>query len=566
MEQVVASQDGWNMQIIVPMSGFGERFRRVGFTVPKPLIPIQGKPIISHVIDLFPGEENLIFVCNLEHLSSENYSMEKTIKSYCPTATVVGITPHRLGPVHAVLQVKNLVDREKPVIVNYCDFSCYWDWNKFKNFAKNSGADGIIPAYKDFHPHSLGDTNYAYLKLEKGWVSDIQEKKPFTKNKINEFASSGTYYFKSGSMMIDSMEKAVKTKLSVNGEFYLSLAYKPILAQKKKIACYPLQHFFQWGTPEDVFEFNYWSETFKNLTLSTEKNKPLLLGDLVIPVGGLGQRFKNEGYKKPKPLIEVSGLPMVLQAMNDLNNSNKKLVVIRSDMEKTKDLEISIKAKFKDTIITKIDHVTDGQAITANIGIKALESKFGNSNLPLTIAACDGGLIYEKDRLERLIYNELADIIVWGIRGYPNAIKYPNMYGWVKEKNNKIASVSVKKPLSNPSTDPIILGTFTFRNSDVFRDCFTKLIERDERINGEFYIDSLLNDAVEMGLDCRLFEVNSFLCWGTPNDLKTFEYWQSCFHKWDQHIYSMKKDVRIQLDMLDELEKNAYSFDDFQTG
>ncbi|SVE52845.1 uncharacterized protein METZ01_LOCUS505699, partial [marine metagenome] len=52
------------MQIVIPMSGFGERFRRAGYSVPKPLIEVDGKPIIQYVIEMFPGEENFIFICN----------------------------------------------------------------------------------------------------------------------------------------------------------------------------------------------------------------------------------------------------------------------------------------------------------------------------------------------------------------------------------------------------------------------------------------------------------------------------------------------------------------------
>ena len=51
------------MQIIIPMSGFGERFRRAGYSIPKPLIEVDGKPIIQHVIEMFPGEEKFIFIC-----------------------------------------------------------------------------------------------------------------------------------------------------------------------------------------------------------------------------------------------------------------------------------------------------------------------------------------------------------------------------------------------------------------------------------------------------------------------------------------------------------------------
>ena len=60
------------MQIVIPMSGFGERFRNAGYTTPKPLITIEGKPIIEHVVDMFPGEKNFIFICNEEHLKSQN--------------------------------------------------------------------------------------------------------------------------------------------------------------------------------------------------------------------------------------------------------------------------------------------------------------------------------------------------------------------------------------------------------------------------------------------------------------------------------------------------------------
>ena len=81
-----------------------------------------------------------------------------------------------------------------------------------------------------------------------------------------------------------------------------------------------------------------------------------------------------------------------------------------------------------------------------------------------------------------------------------------------------------------------------------FRTVVNHLIARDGRVNGEFYIDSGINDAIELGLRCRLFEVDSFLSWGTPNDLRTFEYWQSCFHKWASHPYRLEKDSRVSDD------------------
>ena len=120
------------MQIVIPMSGFGERFRRVGYTTPKPLIEIDGKPIVAHVVDMFPGESNFIFICNQDHLDDPSFRMVEILNQYCPTSQILGIAPHKLGPIHAVLQAAHLLDPAEPVVVNYCDFTCYWDWNHFK--------------------------------------------------------------------------------------------------------------------------------------------------------------------------------------------------------------------------------------------------------------------------------------------------------------------------------------------------------------------------------------------------------------------------------------------------
>ena len=98
------------MQIVIPMSGFGERFRNAGYTTPKPLITIEGKPIIEHVVDMFPGEKNFIFICNEEHLKEPKYRMASILKGICPSSKIVGIPPHKLGPIYAVRQAEYLLE------------------------------------------------------------------------------------------------------------------------------------------------------------------------------------------------------------------------------------------------------------------------------------------------------------------------------------------------------------------------------------------------------------------------------------------------------------------------
>ena len=68
------------------------------------------------------------------------------------------------------------------------------------------------------------------------------------------------------------------------------------------------------------------------------------------------------------------------------------------------------------------------------------------------------------------------------------------------------------------------------------------LIERASAITPKDSLDDLLNEAIELGYIIRNFEVDRFICWGTPNDLKTYEYWQRFFSKVDWHPYEYSKD------------------------
>ena len=543
------------MQIIIPMSGFGERFRRAGYDVPKPLIIVDDKPIIAHVIEMFPGESNFIFICNQEHLDEPSFRMEAILKKYCPSGRVVGIPPHKFGPINAVRQVAHLLDPAESVVVNYCDFTCYWDWYHFKQYVNDTKCVGSIPAYKGFHPHSLGNTNYAYIRETDGWIHDIQEKQPYTNNRMEEYASSGTYYFSSAKIMVDAFKIAMEQDLIVAGEYYVSLAYKPLFASKQPVAVYPLQHFMQWGTPEDVAEYNTCSKAFRGLIAQPVSNSTPR-GALVIPMAGLGQRFSKDGYTLTKPLIPVSGLPMVVQATHDLPPAERHVFVLRADMAGYQDVANQLKLLYPKAIIKTIDRVTEGQACTAFIGLDALENEADKVPDPVTIGACDHGVLYDADAYNRLVSDQSVDVIVWGVRGYPNATRNPKMYGWIDVDGDLIRSISVKMPLNTPASDPIVLGTFTFRRPEDFRRALDRLIARNGQINGEFYIDSLINDAIALGMRCYLFEVDSYLCWGTPNDLRTFEYWQSCFHKWPGHPYRMELDSRIPVAALPELERN----------
>lgn len=538
------------MHIVIPMSGFGERFRRAGYTVPKPLIPVDGRPIIDYVLKLFPGEHQVTFICNEEHVAHPEYRMRETLLQLKPSARVVGIPPHHQGPVYAVSKIFDAIADNEPVLINYCDFTCYWDYSHFLRFLEQSRCDGCLPSYRGFHPHMLGPTNYAFIRDDEQWLLDIQEKKPFTDQRMNEYASSGTFYFRRGELVKHYFTRLMAEDLRTNGEFYISMVYRLMAQDGLRTAIYELQHFMQWGTPDDLNEYERWSACFRRLAERSRPSAPAAEGTLLFPMAGAGSRFAREGYREPKPLIPVSGVPMAIQAAADLPAMKSQVFVLRKDLPELPQIQQGLAARYPEGRHVVLEQLTDGQARTCLLGLPGVDL-----SKPLTIGACDNGLVYDGSRYQTLLSDPAVDVIVWGARGYPGALKNPTAYGWIDATDNIISHISVKRPLASPATDPIVVGAFTFKRAGDFVRAAERLIASGVRVNGEIYVDSAINDAIQLGLRCVLLPVDDYLCWGTPDDLRTFEYWQSCFSKWEEHPYTLEADSRIPATSRSELAK-----------
>lgn len=251
------------MQIIIPMSGEGSRFKAAGYQTLKPLIPVNGKPIIEYVVDLFPGDHEFLFICREDH--AVQYNLTTYLPSLSQKATVVTIKPHKLGPVYAALQAKNEIKRDIPILLSYCDYFMKWDFDAFIEKTTKSNDDGNVICYTGFHPHLLHSKNvYAGCRInEENRLLEIREKYSFEEDKMTGHHSAGAYYFKSGQLMLDYFIKSMEADNSLNGEFYASMVYNLLLQDHLKVNVYDeVSHFCQWGTPEDLEEFLYWTDIF----------------------------------------------------------------------------------------------------------------------------------------------------------------------------------------------------------------------------------------------------------------------------------------------------------------
>ena len=254
------------MQIIIPMTGYGSRFKNAGYKDIKPLIKVHGKPIIEWVIKMFPGEDDIIFVCRQKHLN-DIASMKDELQRIKPTATIFGIKDWvKKGPVYDIMQAQSLIKDDGPVIINYCDFYMHWDYQDFKQELEKQDPDGAIPCYTGFHPHLIPEKNlYASCKVDKNNnLLEIREKFSFEKDKKKEIYSVGAYYFKSGDLLKKYCQKQINQELMTNGEYYSSLTYPLMCMDGLKTYIYDkISHFCQWGAPQDLEEYLFWIENIK---------------------------------------------------------------------------------------------------------------------------------------------------------------------------------------------------------------------------------------------------------------------------------------------------------------
>jgi NDP-sugar pyrophosphorylase family protein len=243
------------------MAGNSERFKKRGYFTPKPFIIIDGRPMIHWVCDMFDSKDIFVFIIQKDHGRVAGY--RQILETAAAKNVVLEIEPNRQGPVFTTLLADDVIDDDEEVLVTYCDFYQHWNYQKF--LWSVQGYDGGIVIFKGFQPASFGNTYYAYLRCnEKNEMVELREKRSFTDDRHREPASTGVYYIRSWRLYRQYAHRVIDALQSVGGEYYVSLIYNPMVADGLRVATYQAERFVCWGTPEDLEQYLFWSDFFRN--------------------------------------------------------------------------------------------------------------------------------------------------------------------------------------------------------------------------------------------------------------------------------------------------------------
>ena len=236
------------LNVLIPMAGAGSRFEAAGYTFPKPLIEVRGKPMIQAVVENLNIDANFIFIVQKSHY--EKYNLEYVLKLIAPNCKIVQIEGLTEGAACTTLLASEYIDSDAPLVIANSDQFVEWNSGETLYSFEADGLSGGIVTFEATHP------KWSYAKLdENGFVSEVAEKRP-----ISNLATVGIYFWKRGSDYVRYARQMIAKDTRTNGEFYVCPVFNEAIADGGKFRVRNAERMWGIGTPEDL---NYFLENYK---------------------------------------------------------------------------------------------------------------------------------------------------------------------------------------------------------------------------------------------------------------------------------------------------------------
>jgi len=237
------------LNIVLPIAGRGSRFLQAGYTLPKPLIPVHGIPMIEVVVhNVRPRQlHHFTFLVLEEHLTK--FKMTPLLQRAAPGCTIIPVPGVTEGAACTVLLARDVINNDAPLMLCNSDQWVDIDINDYLDSLERHSSDGLIMTMWADHP------KWSYV----GFDAHEQVNRVVEKEVISHEATVGIYNFRHGRDFVNSAEEMIRKNLRVNNEFYVAPAYNILLEQGKKISIFNIgkegHGMYGLGVPEDLDKF-----------------------------------------------------------------------------------------------------------------------------------------------------------------------------------------------------------------------------------------------------------------------------------------------------------------------
>lgn len=230
--------------LLLPMSGLGSRFKEAGYLLPKPLIDVNGKPMIQRVVENINIEARHIFLVLKEHY--DNFNLHEVLPGICGNnpCEIVVVESLTEGAACTCLLAEEFINNGDGLLVANSDQIVNgWDPEIFFETMESEDADGGIVTF------TAHDSKWSFAKVEEGTniITEVAEKNP-----ISDKATVGVYWFRTGESFVKGATQMISKNIRTNGEFYLCPTFNELIADGAKIVDYPVDGMHGVGTPSDL--------------------------------------------------------------------------------------------------------------------------------------------------------------------------------------------------------------------------------------------------------------------------------------------------------------------------
>lgn len=242
------------MTVLFLLAGRASRFKEAGYTIPKPLIEVKGKPMIQWATGAleFLRDKKYIFICLRDHERDHQIS-QKLKKMYGDSTRILLTSGVTEGAAVSALLAKDFINTDEELIISNADQ--YFVSKPFEEEMRRKKHEysGLIPVFEATH------SRWSFAKInDQGIVVEVAEKVPISNN-----ATVGVYYFKHGKDFVWAAEEMIRKDIRRNNEFYVCPAFNELIGLGEKIKSVPATTMWSMGTPEDVL---YFEKYFKGST------------------------------------------------------------------------------------------------------------------------------------------------------------------------------------------------------------------------------------------------------------------------------------------------------------
>ncbi len=507
------------MKIIVPLASSDQKIFQNYSTI-KPLVKLGNKTMIETFVENFDLNYEFIFLCRQQDLVETN--LLKILQKLKVKKRIIEIKKNTSSVIETVYFAKKYVKLDESVLICHQDcVSIFFSKNDLIKNLKKPNSNGLLFAFDGDHQTNTSETHTGRVLIKNNEVIEIVEKS--IKNK-NSKTLAGIYHFTKWGDFLKYSKNTFENQQPVNGRYFISQVYNEYLREKKKIKIFYVKKHVTFGLIPYINEYNFWHKYFK-YNIKKKLNEKFNFLNL-IPSCGDGLRFLQENKDNFKPLIKVDDELMIEKTINSLPVVQKNVVIMRADHNKNFDFKKKIKNKINNLDIKILKNKTSGMATTCYEYLKDY-----NKKNPILISSCDYAVVFDEEKLKKIINFFDPDVIIWTFKNYPDARIAPFAYAYCEINNGIVTKISEKTPISDtPNLDHIAQGIFYFKSKKIFMKAFKKMIKNKNKINNEYYVGNSINELIKENYNVIPFEVEQYICLGTLKDLKVYNFWSGFFN------------------------------------